>query len=124
VHLANDGLVYVCDRINDRIQVFTKQGKFVHEFFIRPETLGMGSAWDMAFSGDNEQRFVFVADGVNNVIWTLQRSDGKVVGQTGHAGRNAGQFHFLHQIGLDSAGNLYTGEADTGKRVQKFVPVR
>jgi len=124
VHIANDGSVYVCDRVNDRIQVFTKQGKFVREFFIRPETLGIGSAWDLAFSGDNEQKFVFVADGVNNVIWTLQRSDGNVVSQTGHAGRNAGQFHFLHQIGLDSAGNLYTGEADTGKRVQKFVPVR
>lgn len=123
VHIANDGSVYVCDRANDRIQVFTKQGKFVREFVIRPETLGLGSVWDLVFSRDNEQRFIFVADGENNVIWTLQRSDGKVLGQMGHAGRNAGQFHFLHQIGSDSAGNLYTGEVDTGKRVQKFVLV-
>ena len=123
VHIANDGSVYVCDRVNDRIQVFTTQGKFVREFFIRPETLGIGSTWDLAFSRDSEQKLLFVADGENNVIWTLVRSDGKVLGQTGHAGRNAGQFHFLHQIGSDSAGNLYTGEVDTGKRVQKFVPV-
>ena len=124
VHIANDGSVYVCDRVNDRIQVFTREGKFVREFVIRPETLGNGSVWDLTFSRDNQQKFIFLADGENNVIWTLQRSDGKVLGQTGHAGRNAGQFHFLHQIGSDSAGNLYTGEVDTGKRIQKFVPVQ
>ena len=124
VHIANDGSVYVCDRTNDRIQVFTKQGKFIKEFSIRPETLGNGSAWDIAFSRDAEQKFLFVADGENNVIWIVQRNDGKVLGASGHAGRNAGQFHFLHQIGADSAGNLYTGEVDTGKRIQKFVPIR
>lgn len=124
VHISSDGSVYVCDRANDRIQVFTKQGKFIKEFSIRPETLGAGSAWDLAFSRDAEQKFLLVADGENNVIWIVQRSDGKVLGETGHAGRNAGQFHFLHQIGADSAGNIYTGEVDTGKRIQKFVPAR
>jgi DNA-binding beta-propeller fold protein YncE len=121
VHIAQDGLVYVCDRLNNRIQVFTKMGKFIKEFSVRPETLGIGSAWDFAFSRDKEQSFLFVADGEDNVIWTLQRSDGNILGSFGHNGRNAGQFHWIHQIASDSAGNLYTGEVDTGKRIQRFV---
>ena len=123
VHLSNDGLVYVCDRVNDRIQVFTKQGKFLKEFFLRKETLGNGSVWELAFSRDRDQKFLLIADGENNVIWTLLRSDGSVLGQTGHNGRNAGQFHWVHQMASDSDGNLYTGEVDTGKRIQKFVLV-
>lgn len=121
VHISRDGLVYVCDRVNDRLQVFTKQGKFVKEFFVRPQTLGSGSVWQFAFSTDEKQKFLLVADGENNVIWTLRREDGAVLGQTGHNGRNAGQFHWVHQIVSDSQGNLYTGEVDTGKRIQKFA---
>ena len=116
-----DGLVYVCDRVNDRLQVFTKQGKFVKEFFVRPQTLGAGSVWQFTFSIDDQQKFLLVADGENNVIWTLRREDGAVLGQTGHNGRNAGQFHWVHQVVSDSEGSLYTGEVDTGKRIQKFV---
>ena len=121
VHLSRDGLVYGCDRVNDRMQVFTKQGKFVKEFTVRPQSLGRGSVWQLAFSTDEKQSFLLVADGENNVIWTLRREDGAVLGQTGHNGRNAGQFHWVHQIVSDSQGNLYTGEVDTGKRIQKFV---
>ena len=123
VHISRDGLVYVCDRVNDRMQVFTKQGKFVKEFFVRPQTLGVGSVWQFAFSTDEKQKLLLVADGENNVIWTLRREDGAILGQTGHNGRNAGQFHWIHQIVSDSQGNLYTGEVDTGKRIQKFVLV-
>jgi hypothetical protein len=121
VHLSRDGLVYVCDRVNDRLQVFTKQGKFAKEFLVRPQTLGAGSVWQFAFSIDEKQKFLLLADGENNVIWTLRREDGAVLGQTGHNGRNAGQFHWVHQVVSDSQGNLYTGEVDTGKRIQKFV---
>ena len=121
VHISVDGLVYVCDRVNDRMQVFTKQGKFVKEFSVRPQTLGIGSVWQFAFSTDSHQKYLLIADGENNVIWTVRREDGAVVGQTGHNGRNAGQFHWVHQIVSDSHGNLYTGEVDTGKRIQKFV---
>jgi len=124
VHISRDGFVYVCDRVNDRMQVFTKQGKFVKEFFVRPQTLGIGSVWQFAFSTDENQNFLLVADGENNVIWTVRRDDDTVVGQTGHNGRNAGQFHWVHQIVSDSQGNLYTGEVDTGKRIQKFVLLR
>jgi hypothetical protein len=121
VHISVDGLVYVCDRVNDRVQVFTKQGKFVKEFSVRPQTLGIGSVWQFAFSTDAHQKYLLIADGENNVIWTVRREDGAVVDQTGHNGRNAGQFHWVHQIVSDSHGNLYTGEVDTGKRIQKFV---
>src|SRR6266403_1129776 len=114
-------VVYVCDRVNDRMQVFTKQGKFVKQFTLRAQTLGMGSVWQFAFSMDENQKFLFVDDGENNVIWTVLRDDGTVVGQMGHSGRNAGQFHWVHQIVSDSQGNLYTGEVDTGKRIQKFI---
>jgi hypothetical protein len=124
VHLTHDGLVYVCDRSNDRIQVFTKEGKFVKEFFVRTATLGNGSVYDLTFSRDEGQKYLLVADGENNVIWTLRRSDGAVLATTGHSGRNAGQFHHVHGIASDSTGNLYTGEVETGKRIQKFVPVR
>jgi hypothetical protein len=121
VHISRDGLVYVCDRVNDRLQAFTKQGKFVKEFFVRPQTLAIGSVWQFTFSADENQKYLLVADGENNVIWTLRREDGAVVGQTGHNGRNAGQFHWVHQIVSDTQGNLYTGEVDTGKRIQKFI---
>jgi hypothetical protein len=123
VHISKDGLVYVCDRINDRIQIFTKEGKFIKEFILRPQTLGNGSAYDLAFSNDAAQKYLLVADGENNVIWTLLRSDGSVQGTTGHAGRNAGQFHHVHAIVSDSKGNLYTGEVETGRRIQKFALV-
>lgn len=124
IHFSHEGTVYVCDRGNDRVQAFTKQGKFLSEFTLKPATLGLGSFWDFAFSHDPGQEYMLVADGENNVIWTVKRSDGSIVGSTGHGGRNAGQFHWVHQIAADSDGNLYTGEVDTGKRVQKFVLVR
>ena len=124
VRLSQDGLVYVCDRVNDRIQVFSKDGKFIKEFLLRPQTLGNGSAYDLVFSRDAGQKYLLVADGENNVIWTLLRSDGSIQGTTGHAGRNAGQFHHVHTIASDSKGNLYTGEVETGRRIQKFKAVR
>jgi DNA-binding beta-propeller fold protein YncE len=122
-HISKDGLVYVCDRSNDRVQVFTKQGKFLKEFFVRPETLEPGTVCDIAFSHDAGQEYLLIADDTNNVIWTLRRSDGTVLGMMGHDGRNAGQFHAIHQLVSDSAGNLYSGEVETGKRIQKFLLV-
>jgi DNA-binding beta-propeller fold protein YncE len=124
VHISNDGLVYVCDRANDRIQIFTKQGKFLKEFFVHPETREPGTVCDIAFSRDARQEYLLVADDTDNVIWTLRRSDGTVLGSTGHNGRNAGQFHAIHSLVSDSAGNLYTGEVETGKRIQKFLLVK
>jgi DNA-binding beta-propeller fold protein YncE len=121
VRIANDGLVYVCDRHNDRIQVFTKQGKFLKEFFLRTAALHNGSTWTLAFSHDLEQKYMLVVDGEDNHIFVMRRSDGVVVSSFGHAGRNAGQFIEVHQIGMDSKGDIYTGEVITAKRLQKFI---
>ena len=120
VRLARDGLVYVCDRPNDRIQVFTRDGAFVRELMIAPQTLGAGSVWDLALSRDPSQAYLHVVDGTNNQVWTLRRSTGAVVSTFGRSGRNAGQFHAVHNVAIDSLGNLYTAEVDTGRRIQKF----
>ncbi len=122
VRLARDGLVYVCDRENDRIQVFRKSGEFVREFFVARQTRQIGSVWDMVLSADPEQTYMYVADGGNNVVHVLRRADGVEVSAFGRNGRMAGQFHWVHNIAIDSKGNLYTAEVDTGKRLQRFVP--
>ena len=121
VRLGNDGLVYVADRPNNRIQVFEKSGKFVKEAFMATWTLAMGAVWDIDFSPDPEQTFMYIPDGTNMKVWILTRHDLKVVGSFGHGGRNAGQFEWVHNLACDSQGNIYTSEVNTGKRVQKFV---
>ncbi len=121
VRLSNDGLVYVCDRTNNRLQVFRKDGTFVKEAVVARQTLGSGSVWDLVFSPDPAQSFLIVNDGTNQQIWLLRRDTLEVVGAFGHAGRWAGQFYGAHVIATDSKGNLYVGETYEGKRVQKFV---
>jgi hypothetical protein len=118
---ANDGLVYVCDRPNDRIQVFNADGTFVKERQIAPRTLGDGSIWDIAFSRDAEQRFMYVADGKNMKIYVLDRQSLEILTSFGDGGRQPGQFFAVHSIATDSEGNIYTTETYEGKRVQKFV---
>ena len=121
IRISIDGFVYVADRTADRVQVFTKQGKFVKEFFVAPGTRGRGSAWTLAFSHDPRQNFLLVGDGANCVIWILKRSDGTVVGKFGHRGYYAGQFDFIQDMATDSLGNLYVGEHHYSNRIQKFV---
>jgi NHL repeat len=121
VAIAKDGLVYVCDRQNDRIQVFEKNGKFVKEDFVSKTTLGDGSVWDIAFSHDPQQRFLYVADGHDKKVFILRRESLKVVSSFGAGGRMPGQFYGVGSIAVDSKGNVYTGETYEGKRVQKFV---
>jgi 3-carboxymuconate cyclase len=120
VKIAKDGLVYVCDRSNDRVQVFRKDGTFLKEFFVAKETPGQGSVWDLDFWPDAKQTFLMNADGVNNEVRTLVRETGEVVGAFGRNGRSAGEFHWIHNLAVDSKGNIYTTEVDTGKRAQKF----
>jgi DNA-binding beta-propeller fold protein YncE len=122
VRIANDGLVYVCDRVNDRIQVFAKNGKFVKEFFVATNTLGNGSTWDVDLSPDKRQTYLYNPDGENNKVWILERASGDILSSFGRNGRSAGQFHWVHNLATDSRGNIYTAEVDTGKRAQKFVP--
>ena len=125
VHCATpsrDGNLYVCDRTNDRIQVFKKDGTFVTEWFYDKATLGNGSTWGLALWPDANQTWLLNNDGENNEVRILRRSDGQVVGSFGHSGRQAGQFHWVHALAIDSKGNVYTGDVDTGKRLQKFRP--
>jgi hypothetical protein len=99
-----------------------------------------GSAWDLDFSTDRDQSFFFEADGGNEIVWTFDRKLAVAQNKTcttvecgqwpnyilagfGVPGHMAGDFTFLHSIGLDSRGNLFTGETINGRRIQKFVPV-
>jgi DNA-binding beta-propeller fold protein YncE len=121
VRISADGLVYVCDRTNDRIQVFHKDGSFVREAFIARETLGSGSVWDIGFSTDAEQKFLIVPDGTNQQVYVLDRQSLEVVSTFGGAGHWAGQFYGAHNLAVDSKGNLFITETYEGKRVQKFT---
>jgi DNA-binding beta-propeller fold protein YncE len=121
VERTNDGLVYVCDRANDRVQVFRPDGSFVKEAFFAKETLGSGSAWDIAFSKDPEQRYIFLADGTNEKVRVILRETLEEITNFGDGGRQPGQFFGVHSIAADSKGNLYTTETYEGKRVQRFV---
>ena len=119
--VSKDGMVYVCDRQNNRIQVFQKDGKFNREAFVSKDTRGDGSVWDIAFSNDPQQRFLYVADGQDKKVFVLRRDTLEVVSSFGGGGRMAGQFYAVGSIAVDSKGNVYTGETYEGKRVQKFV---
>ena len=124
VVVSQDDLVYVCDRVNNRIQIFDRLGHFQKQFLYDPATLGNGATWVAKLSGDPRQRYLIYADGENNFVRIVDRTSGAVVGSFGRNGRNAGQFHWVHQLDLDQQGNIYTGEVDTAKRLQKFVPAR
>ncbi len=124
VHCAepsHDGLVYVCDRPNDRIQVFELDGTFVKEKRIAKETLGDGSVWDIAFSKDADQKYIYLADGKNMKVYIMERESLEILTSFGDGGRQPGQFFAVHNLATDSKGNIYTVETYEGKRVQKFV---
>ena len=118
---SNDGLIYVSDRRGNRIQVFRQNGEYLVERFVRPETGGSGTGFSLALSRDPEQRFLALIDGTNNKVWILRRSDLEILSNFGRTGRQIGQFIRAHMVQFDSQGNLYTGEAGNGKRLQKFA---
>ena len=119
--VADDGLVYVCDRAADRLQVFQRDGTFVTEAIIAPQTLNQGSTWDIAFSKDADQKYIYLADGQNMKVYILLRETMEVLTSFGDGGRQPGQFFAVHSIETDSQGNIYTTETYEGKRVQKFI---
>ena len=124
VHCAEmsvDRLVYVCDRTNDRIQVFTPDGKFVKEQFIAKRSLADGSVWDIAFSKDPQQKYLYLADGRNQKVYVIERQSLQLLTSFGDGGRQPGQFFGAHSIAVDSKGNIYITETYEGKRVQKFT---
>ncbi len=119
--VSKDGYVYVCDRPNDRLQIFTKEGKFVTEYIIEKQTLSDGSVWDIAFSKDPEQKYLYMADGANEHVRVYDRKTMTELTNFGYGGRQPGMFLGVHSIATDSKGNIYTTETYTGKRLQKFA---
>ena len=121
--LMKDNTLFVCDRANNRIQVFEKSGKFIREMSYETDTKGSGSVWDLIPS-DASQKYLLIADGTNNEVTVVLRENGQKLGSFGRSGRNAGEFHWVHNIAVDSDGNVYTTEVDTGKRAQKFIKAK
>jgi len=119
--LANDGLLYVCDRVNDRIQVFHKDGTFVKEVFVEKKTLGDGSVFDIALSKDPQQKYLYIVDGSNDKVHIMLRDSLELLTSFGDGGRQPGQFYAPHSIATDSKGNIYTTETYRGQRLQRFV---
>ena len=119
--MSVDRFIYVCDRVGDRLQVFTPEGKFVKEAFFAKNTKASGSVWDIAFSKDPQQKYIFMADGMNDKVHIIDRQTLQELTTFGDGGRQPGQFYGVHSIAIDSKGNLYTTETWEGKRLQKFV---
>jgi sugar lactone lactonase YvrE len=136
--IGRDGLVYVCDREGDRVQVFDKQGGHVRNVWVATETtpepdddcphaqivlcfVNSGTVWGLALSPDPAQRWLYVADGRNEQIHIFDRASGERLGGFGRAGHGLGQFDYAHSMAIDSAGNLYVAETGDGKRVQRFL---
>lgn len=120
VAISDDGIVYVADRANNRVQAFTLDGRFLREGYNRRETQGTGSAFGVALSRDPQQRFVYVADGSNERVAIMDRPTLEVIGHVGRPGRMAGEFFHIHSLATDPAGNIITGESQ-GYRIQRFL---
>jgi len=142
LEISNDGLVYVGERGQNRIQVFQKDGTWVRDIYVAEGTPGQrlgteqcggvgvrkdmppcGSMYKLIISKDPEQKYLYMADGTNNRVWIVDRQSGETLGSFGGNGRYAGQLHWINAIGIDSDGNIYTGEVEHAKRIQKFEPV-
>ena len=121
VTVSRDGLVYVADRANNRIQAFRKDGTFVKEGFIARRTLLSGAVSGLALSADPQQRFLYVIDGANHRIWIVRRDTLQAVGRFGQQGLSGGAMNAPHAIGVDSTGNIYIGENFDARRVQRFL---
>jgi DNA-binding beta-propeller fold protein YncE len=120
VRFSKDGLLYVCDRSNARYQIFKKDGTFVSEHFFEKQTKLNGTVYELAFSSDPEQKFIYIVDGSNGEVRIVERASNEIIGRFGRVGRQAGEFTAVHNVAVDQAGNIYTAEVQTGQRIQKF----
>ena len=138
VEISKDRRVYIGERGQNRIQVFTTEGKWLQDIYVSPNTPAQrggcggvtsvkgspcGTTYKMVISKDQQQKYLFVADGHNDVIWMVDRQSGKTLGYLGGHGRLAGQLFFPNAVGIDTFGNVFTGEVRNSKRIQKFAPV-
>ena len=132
VRLGADKLIYACDRGQNKINVYQRDGTFVGNIMVVPGQLGTGNegtgtAWDIDFSKDPNQTFAFISDGQNEVMWTFDRASA-LAGTNptplrgfGRPGHDPGTFTFLHMMAIDSKGNIYVGETVGGNRIQKLI---
>jgi hypothetical protein len=134
--VSTDGLLYACDRGNNRLQVFdtTEIGGpcanpnaepgvcgFVREIYVSPESYANGTTVTAALSTDPDQSCIYVGDLANGTFYVINRENLHELDRIGRAGRQIGEFHWIHALAVDSDGNVYTGEVDTGQRIQKFL---
>ena len=128
VRPGNDGFLYVCDRGQNRIQIFDRVGNVKRIINVAPpeykQFFSTQGASNIAFSPDRNQTFIFTTDLDYNRIWIVHRESGTTVGSIGGPGHMAGQFIFPHTLDIDSTGNLYVGETGNGQRIQRFVRVK
>jgi DNA-binding beta-propeller fold protein YncE len=120
VRIDKDGFVYACDRTNDRLQIFRKDGTFVSEHFYEKNTRATGSVYEIVFSPDKAQKYIYMVDGANGEVRIVDHASKEVVGRFGRVGRQAGEFTAAHNIAVDHQGNIYTAEVATGERIQRF----
>lgn len=127
ITMSNAGLLYVCDRQGDRVQVFDKQGNFIRNIWVKTGTPDVpdprGTVWTVDFSPDEEQQYLYAMNGFKEVVHVLDHQSGEVLSGFGRPGHYAGDFTHGHTIAVDSMGNIYVAETATGRRVQRFVPV-
>jgi hypothetical protein len=120
INQSDDKLLYVCDKANNRVQVFKTDGTFVKQGVIAPGTTG-GSVYGVALSRDTDQKYLYVADGMNEKVWILDRQSMETIGSFGFGSHAGGGFTEAYSIATDQQGNVYVGEAWEGKRVQRFL---
>jgi DNA-binding beta-propeller fold protein YncE len=134
--VSNDGLLYACDRGNNRVQIFdinkvggpcsnpdAEPGKcgFIAEIHVAPQSYANGTAVSAALSTDPAQSCLYVGDLANGTFYIVNRQNYTELDRIGRSGRQVGEFHWIHALAVDSQGNVYTGEVDSGQRVQKFA---
>ena len=133
--VSDDGFLYACDRGNNRVQVFdvnevggacanpdAEPGVcgFVADIHVAPQTAS-GTSTSAALSTDADQSCLYVADLANGAFYIINRDNHQELDRIGRSGRQVGEFNWVHALAVDSQGNMYTGEVETGQRVQKFV---
>lgn len=127
ITMSNEGLLYVCDRQGDRVQVFDKHGSFVRNIWIRTGSTDvanyLGNVWSVDFSPDPQQQYLYVMNGFREIVHVLDHKSGEILSGFGRPGHYIGQFTFGHTLAVDSEGNIYVAESGTGRRVQRFRPV-